>query len=156
MIKKETTGIQVDTNLGDRILWCRDTTVRLIILVLLPVLFVVVVVKLLLIQFFEAIICWIPGGFGAQFGLPWFGIDLVNPLVLIDILLLLSLLLLLLLLLLMLLMVLIVFLELLLLLVSIVVAKFFANNDDLFGTIEIFVPFTGVDAFEVVSLKKKN
>lgn len=63
----QTLNCNISTNqyyLGVFILWCLATVGRpvpLLPLVLPP------------LPFLAAIICWIPGGLGAQLGLPWFG-----------------------------------------------------------------------------------
>lgn len=142
------------TNLGDRILWCRDTTCRL---PLLPLLVVLLELFVLLMPFFAfAIICWIPGGFGAQLGLPWFGLPWLLAIFTDAVLLFDKLLLLLYLLVLLLLFELLIGDVLWLLLASLTIADdefVLPNNDDLFGAIVIFVPFDGTVGEE---LQKNN
>lgn len=69
--------LNIRTHRGVFILWCRDTVGRpdddpftdggAMLNVDAP--------------FLAAIICWMPGGFGAQFGFPWFGIGRPDKLV---------------------------------------------------------------------------
>lgn len=61
------------TNLGERILWARDTFERLL---LFPLFVVPLMLFMGLRPFLPVTVFWIPGGFGAQFGFPWFGTTL--------------------------------------------------------------------------------
>lgn len=127
--------------LGDLMLWCLDTA------------------GLLPLPFLAAIICCIPGGFGAQFGLPWFGTGLCMAPVLFvptfKLLLLLSLLLLILLILFLILLIPVLFALLLFwlfVIFSTVGAGPFPNSDDLFGV----TPLTAVKFVALFVLKSRR